>query len=95
MLSKDQAIKLDESKFWKDLSYREIAEFQMTEKLLCMPFTIFHEAMEKTLNRPVFTHEFGVNYEGLKKELFTNSKPPSAEDIINMIPEEKRILILT
>ena len=92
-MTKEQAITLAKSKFWEGLTHREIAEFQMTEEKLCMPFTVFHEALEKTLGRPVFTHEFGLNYQGIKNELFNGKQPPTLEEIINMIPEEKRILI--
>jgi hypothetical protein len=58
-----------------------------------MPFSIFHEAITKALGRPVFTHEFGLNREGLIKELFRGAPAPTLEEIINLIPEEKRIII--
>lgn len=63
------------------------------EEVFPVPFDIFHEAIEKTLGRPVFTHEFGLNREGLKKELFGEKESPTLEDVINLIPEEKLILI--
>lgn len=66
-MRKEDAIALSESKFWETMSYRDRAMFQMFEPLLCMPFDVFHEAVEKTLSRPVFTHEFGLNTEGLRK----------------------------
>lgn len=93
-MEKEQAIKLYESKFWEKMSYRDRATFQLFEEKLCMPFDVFHEAMEKTLNRPIWTHEFGVNYEGLKKELLGEKTAPSFEDILNLIPEDKRIVIV-
>lgn len=92
-MTKDEAIKLAESGFWKDMTHREIAMFQMFEEKLCMPFEVFHEAVEKTLRRPVYTHEFGINYEGLKKELLGEARPPTLREIIEMIPKEKRIII--
>ena len=92
-MTKEQAIALGESKFWEGMTHRQIAEFQMCEKKLCMPFSVFHEAVEKTLGRPVFTHEFGLNYQGLKDELFNGKATPTLEDIINLIPEEKRIIV--
>ena len=94
MLSKEQAIKLGESRFWEDMSYKEIAKFQMNERMLCMPFGVFHEALEKTLGRPVFTHELGLNYEGLLKEINGEVETPSFEDVMNLIPAEKRIIVL-
>ncbi len=93
-MTKEQAIKLYDSRFWEKMDYRQRAEFQLCEEKLCMPFGIFHEAIEKTLARPVFTHEFGLNIAGLKGELRGENGPPSMEEIINMIPEEKRIICL-
>lgn len=93
-LTKEQAISLYESKFWEDMTYRQRAEFQITEERLCMPFDIFHEAVEKTLNRPVFIYEFGLNLGGLKNELFNGAEPPTFEQILELIPENRRLLIL-
>lgn len=36
------------------------AYFQFNQKLLSMNFSEFHEAVEKTLEHPVWTHEFGI-----------------------------------
>ena len=58
-----------------------------------MPFGVFHEAIEKTLERPVFTHEFGLNLDSLKMELMHGTTPPTLQEIMNLIPEEKRIII--
>jgi hypothetical protein len=94
-MTKNEAIALYESRFWKQMSHEEIAKFQLMEPLLCMPFDVFHEAVEKTLGRPVFTHEFGMNPEGLRKELFHGAPAPTLEEIINLIPEDKRMIIST
>jgi hypothetical protein len=92
-LTKEQAIKLAESKFWEPLSFRERATFQLFEDKLCMPFAVFHEAMEKTLGRPIYTHEFGLSLDGLKSELIGEKPAPTFEDIINLIPADKRIIL--
>ena len=76
-MTKEEAIALYESKFWETLSFEERAKFQLFEPLLCMPIDIFHEAIEKTLGRGVYTHEFGLNMEGLKKELLGEKEPPN------------------
>jgi len=47
MLTKEQAIALAKTEFWVDLSYEERAMFQLFEKRLCMPFDVFHEAIER------------------------------------------------
>lgn len=92
-LTKEQAIAFAENKCYEGMTYRQIAEFQIEQDKLCMPFGIFHEAIEKTLGRPVFTHEFGFNREGLKKELYGEKEPPTFEEICALIPKEKLILI--
>ncbi|OBR54135.1 hypothetical protein [Paraburkholderia tropica] len=92
-MTQDEAISLYESGFWKSMSHRDRAMFQMFERRLCMPFSVFHEAIEKTLGRPVFTHEFGLNREGLQKELMCEAPAPTMEEIMNLIPAEKRLIV--
>lgn len=58
-----------------------------------MPFDMFHEAVEKTLGRPVFTHEFAFNYPGLKDELMGTADAPTLEQIIALLPEGKTIVV--
>jgi len=93
-MTEKQAIALSESGFYKTMTHKQISMFQMFERRLCMPFNVFHEALEKTLGRPVYTHELGFNAEGIKKELLGEKEPPTLEEIINMIPEDKRILVV-
>ncbi len=93
-MNKQQAIELSESHWWEYSTPREIASFQMNEERLCCPFGVFHKAVEETLGRPVFTHEFGLNRDGMLAELNGEGPPPSMEDIINMIPAEKRVIII-
>ena len=91
-LTKEQAIAFSENKCYENMTYRQIAEFQMEQTLLCIPFDVFHEAMEKTLGRPVFTHEFAFCKE-LRKELYGEKEPPTFEEICALIPKEKLIVI--
>jgi len=93
-LTQEEAIELAETTFWEKMTHREIAVFQMFEPRLCMPFGVFHEAIEKTLGRPVFTHEFGLNADGIKKELMGEGPAPTFEEVMNMIPAEKRIVVV-
>ena len=59
-----------------------------------MPFGVFHEAVEKTLGRPVYTHELGFNVDGLKKELEGKAEAPSLVEILNLIPKDKKVIIV-
>ena len=57
-----------------------------------MPFDIFHDAMEKMLTRPVFSHEFGYK-DSLIKEYLGEKDPPTLDEIIRLIPNEKTLVI--
>lgn len=92
-MTKEKAIGLFDSKFWEEMTQRQIAEFQISEERLCMPFDVFQKAVENTLGRPVWTHEFGLNLQGLKDELFKGKSAPTIEEIINLIPEDKRRIV--
>ena len=91
-LTEEQAIAFAENKLYEGMTSRQIAEFQLQQRLLCMPFGVFHEAVEKALGRPVWTHEFAFS-DGMLKELLGEKQAPSMEDISNLIPAEKRIII--
>lgn len=93
-LGRDKAIALYKTDWWKTKTHREIAEFQMLTDELCCPFGVFHEALEKAIGRPVFTHELALNPDGIAGELFGGKPAPSFEDILNLIPKEKRIIVV-
>lgn len=97
-IGREAAVTLFDSKWWEGKTTheanREIAIFQMEVAELCMPFERFHEAVEIALGRPVFTHEFGLNAEGIYKELVGTGPAPSFDDIMNLIPADKRIVIV-
>lgn len=57
-----------------------------------MPFDVFHKAVEDTLGRPVFTHEFAGT--SIMEELRGEKAAPTFEEIMNLIPVEKRIVVL-
>lgn len=92
-MTEDQAKKLYDSRFWEQMGHEERAWFQLFENRLCMPFDVFHEAITKALGRSVWTHEFAF-VDSLREELRGNRPPPTMEDIINLIPEDKRILLV-
>lgn len=94
-LTKKQAIKIYESKVWENWSYEEKVKFQLFQNRVCMPFEKFHEAMQKVLGRPIWTHEFASsNYLNLCKEYLGTKFAPTLNEIINLIPPEKLILII-
>ena len=94
-LTEQEAIAFHDNKLYENMSSKERAQFQLAQDRLCMPFDVFHEAVEEALGRPVWTHEFALNRQGLIKELNGDQEPPTFEDIINLIPEDKRVIVVT
>lgn len=92
-LTKEQAIAFAQSNVWANWTHEQIVRFQLFQGCLCLPFSRFHEAIESVLGRPVYTHEFGLDYVGIVKEYLGERPQPTLDEIINLIPEEKRIII--
>lgn len=57
-MTREEAITLAGSGWWKTKTASEIVKFQLFEDRLCCPFSEFHKAVEEVFGRPVFTHEF-------------------------------------
>lgn len=94
-IGKEKAIALFDSGWWKGEDAKTVAKFQLFTDELCMPFGDFQEAVEKALGRPVWTHEFALNFDGIAQELLGEKDAPSMQEIIDLIPVEKRILVIT
>lgn len=92
-IGKEKAVELFNSNWWVGKTHKEIAVFQMFTPELCCPFDVFHEAVEKSLNRPVFTHEFGINPHGIASELMEGKPAPTFDEILSLIPSIKRVLV--
>jgi len=91
-ITKQQAIEMCQSNWWEGMSDRDVATFQMHNRLLCMPFDIFQATMERVLDRPVMTHEF-ADWEGMRQELMGERPAPTLEEIVGLISIDKRIVI--
>jgi len=92
-LTEKQAIMFAKSNIWKKWNNEQIVRFQLFQRKLCMDFSRFHQALEKVLNRSVYTHELGLNYDGIIKEYLGINPEPTLDEIINLIPKEKRLII--
>jgi hypothetical protein len=92
-LTSEEAIAFGEGGEWKAWTPLQRAAFQMTQEMLCMPFDEFHKAITEALGRPVYTHEFGLNREGLIRELAGQANAPSLDEILALIPAHKLIVI--
>ncbi len=60
--------KYGDNKWWRSKDPIYVARYQVFEPILMVPFDKYHKGIEKLLGRPVYTHEFGLDYEGLKRE---------------------------
>jgi hypothetical protein len=91
-ITKEQAIAIAESEIWKDWTDEQVVLFQLFQRRLAMPFDVFHRAIEKVLGRSVWTHEFAYTKELIAEYLGLKPKP-TFKDIVNLIPEEKRVVV--
>ena len=93
-LTEKQAINFFESGVWKDWNAEQLVRLQIFQDRLCVPWETFHKAMKDVLGRPVYTHEFmSSNRDSLTEEYLGTKEAPTLEEIINLIPQEKRIII--
>ena len=91
-LTTEQAIAMADSGVWKEWTAEQVVRFQLFQEKLCMDFSHFHKCMQDVLGRPVWTHEFAFRDE-LVNEYLGAKETPSFEHILNLIPEEKRLVI--
>lgn len=92
-IGREKAKQLADSHWWELCSSAEAIEFQLFTVELCMPFSTFQQKLEEVLGRGVYTHEFGLNYDGLVDEFLGEREAPSFDEIMQLIPAEKRIII--
>lgn len=64
----EQMEKFGDNRWWLSEDKKVLGYYQLMYPILLVPFDKFHEALEFLLGRPVWTHEMGLNYEGLKAE---------------------------
>jgi hypothetical protein len=91
-LTTEQAIAFANSSVWKEWTAEQLVRFQLFQRKLAIPFDVFHKAVGEVLGRDVFTHEF-ANSEALMLEYLGSKPAPTLDEIIEMIPEEKRRII--
>lgn len=82
----EEAIEKANTKWWENATPAEVVAFQLYEELLCMPFNLYHKAVEDALGRPVWTHEFAF-IDRLRSEFEGKTVSPSLGDIIKLAEE--------
>ncbi len=94
-MTKEEAIALYKTEWWKSKTLEEVAEFQINEEKLCCPFDVFHKAVEKWLGRRVWTHEF-IDPQALKDEKAGKRKPENPiESLRRISPDIPIIAVIT
>jgi hypothetical protein len=69
-LTRAQALAFHDSGYWREMTPVDLATFQLEQPFLCVPWSVFHDAVERALGRGVWTHEFAtVTAHGLLDEL--------------------------
>lgn len=94
--TKEEAIAFAEGGEWKDWTPEEIGKFCMYQKLLCVPFDVFHEGVEAALGRPVWTHEF-VYWDSLIDELEGKIGKSTIADVmkkLDVLAGDKPIIVI-
>lgn len=91
-LTRNQATALYDSSFWENLAYVERARFQLSEERLCMPFDVFVEAVERSLGRAVTVGEL-LDSLALLSELTGERQPLDIDELLALLPDDKRILL--
>lgn len=93
-MTKDEALALAKTEWWKSATDRQIAEFQLNEDRLCMPFSEFHGALKRVLGRGVQTIEMGMDRDGLRRELMGEREAPTVEDILSLLPDHVTPIVI-
>lgn len=90
-LSKTNAVALANSKFYENLTPEQIAIFQLFQSRLCMPFGVFHKAVDKFVPG-VSTIGFGLMVDELQNEVRGSKGPPTLEEILSFMPDHLKAL---
>lgn len=94
-MTKDEALALVKTEWWKFATDRQIAEFQLNESRLCMPFGEFQLALERVLGRDVQSIEMAMDRDGLKRELMGERAAPSVEQILALLPDHVTPIVIS
>lgn len=66
---KKSMLKYKDNHWWESNDLVKIATYQIFEDTLIVDFDKFHEGLEKLIGRPIYTHELGLNVEGIREEV--------------------------
>ena len=84
VITKERAVEIAQSGWWKDVDPATVARAQLNQDLLCMDFRAFHKAVTDALGRAVWTHEF-VDPGMLLSELDGATHKPDMTEIMDKL----------
>lgn len=84
-MSRENAVALSKSNFWQGLTNFQIASFQLFQSRLCMPFDVFHGAVDK-FAPGCSTISFGLLVPELQKAVRGKKGAPTLEEILSFMP---------
>jgi len=87
VLTEEQAIQLSLTRFWRQMTPREIVAWQLSVDRMVVPIDVLHEALEAVLGREVLTHEL-ANLSSLQSEVLAEGPKPTREELMKWLPVE-------
>ena len=94
-LTRDEAIDLAGSGWWKDLPAKDVALAQLQQPRLCMDFDEFHRVVTEATGRTVFNTEL-VNAEHLAKEIDPHLPEPATrrKTMAEMMNKKAKVIVV-
>lgn len=95
-MTREEAIEIAESGIWQEWSADRIVGlflFDGEGRLFC-PIDVLYASLRESFGRPVYTHELAEsNIGNIREEFLRDREPPTLEEILDLIPEEKLIIL--
>jgi len=94
-LTKTQAVAFIETKAYEDLTYKQIADFQILQERVCVPFSVYHGAATEATGRCIMSDELyhPLGMKGIIIDLMKKAPISTFDEIMELIPAGKRIEI--
>jgi hypothetical protein len=91
LFTREQAVQLAKTGWWKNKPAKLIALFQLQEPHLCMDFSAFQDAVQEFSDSSLSTIAF-TNPEGLLRMVSGGEPVPSLIELAKQIPEAYDVL---
>jgi hypothetical protein len=93
-MTREQAIKFYESNIWEEWTHEQIVRLQLFQDRLCVTLDRYQEALFNVFGRGIYSHELAEgNRKNLILEYLGEKDSPTFDEIMNLIPFEKRMIL--